>query len=194
MASSPIDSLSQRVVYITFCHSIDEKQACFLMQLCSEIVSKEHPDILYLILSSTGGSVDYGITLYNFLRALPCILVTHNIGTIESIANIVFLAGEQRLAAKRARFLLHGIFWHPAASTIIANAQISELRSRFCDDEDNIKSIIMERTALKEDQIRDFFLTGESRSPEFAKEVGIISSIDELKIQRGRTLIISNPA
>lgn len=180
----------QRIAYISFADVIDDKRAKGLMQVCAEF--SRDADILYLMLSSPGGSVDLGITLYNYLRALPCFVVTHNIGSVESIANVVFLAGELRLAAPHSRFLLHGIFWQPPAGATLIPSQMAEAGTRFRDDETRIKEILLSRTGMKADQVDGFFRFGESKTAQFAKEVGIISDVSDPKIRRGSQFFSCN--
>ncbi|WP_155837415.1 ATP-dependent Clp protease proteolytic subunit [Herminiimonas sp. CN] len=50
------------------------------------------------------GSTDQGFALYNFLRSLPIPLKTHNIGDVESIAVVVFLASTKRFTCPHSRF------------------------------------------------------------------------------------------
>jgi ATP-dependent protease ClpP protease subunit len=182
MTTNPIP---QKVAYINFTGQIDEKNTKGLMQLYADIVRQEKPDILYTLLSSPGGLIDLGITLFNFLRALPCHIIMHNIGSVESIANVVFLAGESRFATPNSRFLLHGVFWQPPAGVTIIPSQIAEQGTRFRDDEARIKDILLARTSMTAEQIDGYFRFGESKTAEFAKEVGIISQIIEPKIDRG---------
>ena len=190
--TQPPQPVPQRVAYVNFADVIDDKKTKTFMQVCSEIVTKEQPDVLYLLLSSPGGSVDYGITLYNFLRALPCVVVTHNTGSIESVANIIFLAGEWRFACPASRFLLHGVFWQPPAGNPIPSAQLSELTDRFRHDEERIREILMSRTWLTTEQIDAYFRSGESKTAEFAKESGIISEIVAAKVRRGSSFFSCN--
>lgn len=62
-------------------------------------------------ISSQGGETAAGFTAYNFLKSLPVTLRTHNISNIESIANVIFLAGSERFANPISRFLLHPLLW-----------------------------------------------------------------------------------
>jgi len=50
-----------------------------------------------------------GVTLYNFIRSLPVKTIMHNIGIIDSIANVVFLAANERYANPSSSFLFHGV-------------------------------------------------------------------------------------
>jgi ATP-dependent protease ClpP protease subunit len=52
-----------------------------------------------------------GFAIYNLLQSLPYEVHTHNIGAIQSIANVVFLAGDRRTAAPESSFMLHGFTW-----------------------------------------------------------------------------------
>ena len=49
--------------------------------------------------------------LYNYLQALQGGLkvTMHNIGNIDSIANVIFLSGGQRFASPNASFHFHGV-------------------------------------------------------------------------------------
>ena len=38
---------------------------------------------VYLALSTPGGDVAQGITLYNLLRGMPFKLITHNVGNVD---------------------------------------------------------------------------------------------------------------
>lgn len=62
-------------------------------------------------ISSQGGETTAGFTAYNFLKSLPITIRTHNISNVESIANILFLAGAERFANPLSRFLLHPLLW-----------------------------------------------------------------------------------
>lgn len=64
---------------------------------------------LHLCLSTPGGSVEHGISVYNTLKALPIKIITYNIGQINSIGNVIFLAGEERYASSVSSFMFHGV-------------------------------------------------------------------------------------
>jgi ATP-dependent Clp protease, protease subunit len=53
-----------------------------------------------------------GMSIGEFMRALPVKVTTHNIGQIDSIANVIFAAGTTRYASKNASFLFHGVTMH----------------------------------------------------------------------------------
>lgn len=98
-----------KTIYVNFYDSIDPVKAKHIMAFLSEVVSKEQPDNIYCLFSSPGGSVESGIVLYNFIRSLPVELIMHNTGSIDSIANIVFLSANTRYTSVHSSFLFHGI-------------------------------------------------------------------------------------
>ncbi|MCR4236590.1 ATP-dependent Clp protease proteolytic subunit [Escherichia coli] len=66
---------------------------------------------LNIYISSPGGDLVAGFTAYHFLKALPIPVKTHNLSNVESVANIIFLAGSERKANPGSRFLLHPFHW-----------------------------------------------------------------------------------
>ncbi len=137
-----------KVTYVSYYDVINEQKTRSLMEACAQAIAKTAPDQLYFLFSSTGGSVDAGIALYHYLRALPVPVVMHNTGSIVSIANVVFLAGDQRYAAPHASFLLHGITWNFAQNTTLTWTQLQEIVSNFRSSEARMTGIIKERTSL----------------------------------------------
>ncbi len=146
---------------------------------------------LYLSISSTGGFIDPAITIYNFLRSLPCNIVTHNIGTVDSTAIIPFLAGSIRNASPFSKFLIHGIFWCPPGGQFYPLAQVDEFHTRLNHDAARLRSILHERTSLPDEAIDRMFLSGETMNPGTAKKFDIISDIAEFVIEPGSTVFTS---
>src|SRR5580693_3728642 len=66
---------------------------------------------IQLRLSSEGGFNNAGFTCYHFLRAITVPLTIHNLGSVESMAVPIFLAGQTRLALPHSRFMLHALHW-----------------------------------------------------------------------------------
>ena len=74
-----------------------------------------------LLISSPGGSVFAGLTAYHYLKGIPAEIITHNFGTADSIATVIFCAGVKRYAVPQGRFLLHGV-----AANLPPNTQLQE--------------------------------------------------------------------
>lgn len=156
-----------------------------LMNLCSQIIAQKKPDVLYFLFSSPGGSVNAGITFYNFLRSLPAEIVMHNTGSIDSVATVVFLAGERRYAAKHSSFLFHGIQRNIPKDTRFRSTDLKEQLSGLELNESKLIGIISERCELTEGEIRDLFQQGESKDLAFALEKKIINEIRNPQVPKG---------
>ncbi len=52
-----------------------------------------------ILISSPGGSVQHGLSAYNYLKGIPAKITTHNFGIVDSIAMLscYIVAGQKRL-------------------------------------------------------------------------------------------------
>jgi ATP-dependent Clp protease protease subunit len=180
-------------VYLSFHQGIDPQSVNRFMTLCTQILQQYQPQKLYILFSSGGGSVDSGVTLYNFLRGLSCEIVTHNIGSIDSIANAIFLAGKDRYATPNSAFLFHGVTWGFAQGANLTYPQMQETLSRFDAAEQLFAGILVDRTKFQAEEVRELFRQGESRDPSFAKSKGVIHDIKDVSIEPGAP-VFSVPA
>ncbi len=185
MPMSSQDSPSPSVpeyFYLNFSSEIQERSVNALMGACAEIVAKKHSRSIYLMFSSSGGSVEHGITLYNYLRALPCGLVMHNLGSVQSVATVIFHAADVRYAVPYSTFMFHGIQWQSNGPMVLSHMQVEEIKSGFVHSEDRFAGIICGRCKLTESEIRALFIKGETKDTAFALEKGIIQEVREFKI------------
>ncbi len=162
------------------------------MALITEILRKEKPNILYFIFASSGGVVDAGVALYNFLKSIPVEIVMHNIGSIDSIANVIFVAGKKRFAVEHSTFLFHGVTITINGSQRLALPQINEIRDRIHKDHNKIAGIICDNTKISEKSLKNLFTQGETKSVEFALEKGIIHKIKPLQIPKDSIVVSIN--
>jgi len=179
-------------IYVNYFDSITDAKTKAFMAVCSDIVAKHKPRTIYFLFSSVGGQVNAGVTLYNFLRSLPVEVVMHNTGSIDSIANVVFLAASKRYAAKHSSFLFHGITWSFQQGAALTFAQLQETVSAFKREEGKIAGIMAERSKLTESEIRELFLQGESKDLQFAIDKGIIHEVREPVVPKDAPLITVN--
>src|SRR6266516_1008548 len=98
----------------------------------------------------------------------------HNTGSIDSIANVVFLAADERYANPHSTFLLHGIHWNFAQGAQLSWAQLQETVGRFKADESRMASIISDRTSVTSEELQTLFRQGETKDLAFAKSKGLI--------------------
>jgi ATP-dependent protease ClpP protease subunit len=141
---------------------------------------------LTFLISSSGGSTEEGFALYHFLRSLPLKLTTHNIGTIASIANIVFLSGAARLSCENSRFMFHDFTWTYAQETLDRD-HIRERAESLNADASQFVEICKRHTSLTNADFESLQLLSKPTIiiPNRAKEMGIIQEIADAKIASG---------
>lgn len=121
------------------------------------------PDIPILILiNSCGGSVSYGFSIYNKIRALPNPVYTLITSCCHSIANIIYLSVpfESRFAFNYTSF-----FIHPATSCSSERHSKSDYIEEIQELEiinSNIREIINNETKISNDVLDDIFIKGNS--------------------------------
>ncbi|MEJ5266147.1 MAG: ATP-dependent Clp protease proteolytic subunit, partial [Bacteroidales bacterium] len=101
---------------------------------------------LHLLISSPGGSVFHGISLYNFLRGAPIEVWTYNFGSVDSIGVVIFCAGKKRISVPHARFLIHGVRFNFSGNASFDEKQIEEHLKSIRIDQQNIARIIADTT------------------------------------------------
>lgn len=176
--------MSLPTAHINFIAEIIPKTVEALMGITSDLVNRGHRE-LYLALSSPGGSVSDGVALYNYLRSLPVKLTTHNIGSVNSIGNIVFLAGSRRLACAHTTFMFHGVSLQTQAPQAFERKSLREHLSSIESDEKRIAGIVAERTKLTQSAIDNFFLEAKTLSAEDAVADSIVHEIAQLSVPQG---------
>lgn len=112
------------------------------------------PDIeaLEILMSSEGGDLNSGFTAYNYIRSVPIKTTTINMGSVESIAMIPFLAGSERRAVANARFVIHNFTWTFPNVPIDLN-RVAERNDSLQTDIERYMSIYLERTQEAEKPI-----------------------------------------
>lgn len=171
---------------INFSGPINTLTAERIRDTCLQVLSQGASEIR-LHISSEGGSTLHGFTLYHFLRSIPVPLVIHNIGNIDSIAVIVFLAGTVRLASPHSRFLIHPLQWGFNSGTV-DHSRLREYVSSLDNDLERYVQIFEERTqgAQESLDIRTH-LSGHEQvvTPAVALASGIATEIAEAAMLEG---------
>ncbi len=140
---------------------------------------------LTILISSPGGQLIPGFALYNQLLGIPTDLTIHNIGSVNSIANAIFLAGKKRYATESATFLFHGTQWGVAQATEIPRTQLFEILQSLDADEKRLRDIIVEKTKLSADEVTELLASGVTKDAAFALDKGFIDDIIEFSLPGG---------
>ena len=176
-------------VYLGLFSSIESSTAeRFIDTVCNKIPADTKT--LYILFSSSGGSVSAGFVIYNFLRSLPYTIIMHTIGSVDCIGMVLFLAGKQRYATDNATFLLQRITSHPGESET-PNAAKNRL-SCVTVEQTKIRDITLERTDLTEKQFDKLFAQGKCETAKFALQKKLIHAIRPCPFPKEHVYIIKN--
>ncbi len=172
-------------VYLSFTAEINAKTTQSLLAGCAKYAN-EGVQCIYLLLSTPGGQVREGITCYNVLRALPIKLITHNTGYVDSVGNVVFLAGEERFCSPNATFMFHGVGMPVFANTRLEGKQVEDLRDSLRADTAKISAVIESRATFpNRGTIDRLFFQQRTKDAAFAKKNGLVHDIRDIKIPPG---------
>lgn len=60
---------------------------------------------IHLLISSPGGSVFHGLSIYNYLKGAPIEVDTYNFGSVDSIGVVIFCAGKKKILSSPCEIL-----------------------------------------------------------------------------------------
>lgn len=132
---------------------------------------------LNLLISSPGGSVFHGISLYNFLKGAPIKVWTYNFGSVDSIGVVIFCAGEKRISVPHARFLIHGVRVNFSGNTSFDEKEIEEHLKSLKIDQQNIARIIADTTQKPTNKVEEDMNNRTTLNPNEAKDYGLVHEI-----------------
>lgn len=165
------------IAYIYFlCEINQQSMQSTVSALTSDL--NDNIDTLYFIINTNGGSVAYGIALYNFLKSLPHRIIMHNMSEVDSIGNVVFMAGDERYATENATFLIH-----PVNTNVKNELHYSDLKEKMSsvnNDTKRIKKIILDNTDMDPDDLASLLNSGKVKTSEYALNKKIIHEIRDL--------------
>lgn len=171
--------------YISFSSDITPISITGLLAACTQ-VANEGVQTIYLMIATPGGGVDAGFNGYNVLRGLPPKIITHNVGNIDSIGNVLFLAGEERYACANATFMFHGVVWEIPGQARLQSKELDEITQAVTSSNNRIADTMEERAAFdSRDEIDQLFRQAQWKDAAFAKDKGIIHDIRDVTVPPG---------
>ena len=181
MSTAPSQAPIQQPLVIWFSAQIDQTSTDTLMTALVTAFNQGIRDVT-LLLSTNGGNVMNGMTLFNFLTGLPINLTTHNVGNVDSIGNAVFLAGKRRRACAHSTFMYHGVAWGSQGPANLSEHALIEILANVQSDQRRIANLFVERTRLTQETAHGMFVRAETKTAQEALESGIVHEICEVQI------------
>ena len=179
---SPIESTLHKHRMITLFGEINQDVARATVNKLLAL-AYENDEPITMMISSPGGHVESGDSIFDTMRFIKPIVRTVGTGWVGSIATHIYLspAREHRFSLPSTRFLIHqpsGGFGGDASDIEIHAREIMRTRER-------INQIIADQTGqtlakVSEDTERDFWMSVEE-SVAYGLVGKIVHSIDELK-------------
>jgi ATP-dependent Clp protease, protease subunit len=143
-----------------------------------------------LLISSPGGSVFHGLTLYNYLKGLPIEINTYNFGSVDSIGVIIFCAGKKRYSVPHSRFLIHGVKFNINGQVSMDEKQIEEHLKSVKIDQQNIARVIADTSGKPMHKIEEDMHNRTTLNPQEAKDYGLVHEIKSELIPLDADLVV----
>jgi len=140
---------------------------------------------VYILISSGGGDVFEGLSMASLLKSLPIKVTMHNIGQTDSVANVIFAAGDVRHASPNASFLFHGVVITLGQPQLL-ESQLHESYKTAIRLREDIAKNFSTYSGVALDEVNNLMIDGATiLSAEQAQLKGIIHSICEPDIASG---------
>jgi len=174
--------------YIKFYAPVTGNTAIQLQQIVENMLRQGLTN-LHLLLSTPGGSVHDGISIYNFLKGLPIEINTYNFGSVDSIGVVIFCAGQNRFSVPHARFLLHPVSMQVLANQAFDEPLIAERLNALKSDQSNIAKVISATINKTVVEVEKLIHARTSLEPEQAQDKGLVTEIKSSLIPAGANII-----
>jgi len=171
-------------VYISFHAEVNQTTSEALLSVVAQQMGEGRREV-HLLLSTPGGLVANGLGIYNTLRALPIGLSTYNVGSVNSIGNIIYLAGERRVASRSSSFMFHGVGLDILQRTRFEERNLLEHLDSIRTDQRLLAGIISERTGIGPEEAEGLFLRQAFVGSEEAKTRGIVHEVGDVHVPEG---------
>jgi ATP-dependent Clp endopeptidase proteolytic subunit ClpP len=162
--------------YIRFMAPVIPQTTDKLLQIIDKKIKDKYEKV-HIMISSPGGSVFHGLSLYNFLKGAPIEVFTYNFGSVDSIGVIVFCAGHKRFSVPHARFLIHGVRFNISGNASFDEKQIEEHLKSIKIDQHNIARIIADTAQKPAHKVEEDMNNRITLNPTEAKEYGLVHEI-----------------
>ena len=168
--------LQQQTFYVKFFAPVIPETVAALMQVVDGKL-QQGARKMGLLISTPGGDVFQGLSVYNYLKGIPLEIVTHNFGSADSVGVVLFCAGTHRLSVPHARFLLHGVMCNFPQPMSLEEMQLEERLKGLQIDTGNIARIVADTVKKDRKEILEAMRSRTTLYPEEAVRYGLVHEI-----------------
>lgn len=165
-----------RETYIRFMAPVMPQTTDSLLRIIDKKINDKF-DRIHLMISSPGGSVFHGLSIYNFLKGAPIEVYTYNFASVDSIGVVMFCAGDKRYSVPHARFLIHGVQINFQGNQSLDEKGLEEKLNGLKIDYQNIARVISSTTRKKPETVENDMNKRITLDPQQAKEYGLVDTI-----------------
>lgn len=162
--------------YIRFMAPVDARTTSSLFQIFDQSL-KQKVERLHLMLSSPGGTVFHGLSIYNFLKGAPVEIYTYNFGIVDSIGVVIFCAGSKRFSVPHARFLIHGVQANFVGNQSLDEKDLEERLKGLQVDYKNIARVIADTAQKPTDKVLEDMNNRTTLNPQEARDYGLVHEV-----------------
>lgn len=174
--------------YVHFSKAIDAHSVHELITTMLALSNGQDRDVT-LFLNSNGGNVVAGIHCYNIVSPLPINLTVHNVGNVDSIANVIFLSGSRRLCSAPSTFMFHSVGFDQPGPIRLEERNLRQWLDSVVADNKRMGGIIATRTNLTERRAGALFREQRVRNADWALRHGFVHQICDPQIPAGANII-----
>lgn len=132
-------------------------------------------------LCSHGGSPEQALYVANIIRGFPIPVHIHNVATVQSAANLIFLAGHKRFADPKATFMFHRTVLSTQPSSM--TAETLEMHANGAKNSDEITLAWLREASGQPASVFQGILAGDRlHSAAEGKTLGFIDAIRPLEV------------
>lgn len=176
--------------YVYFGKPVNVDTISALIIACRTLTTENDPsgnplwDKIHLTIASGGGAITPGFAAYNELKALPIELTTHNVGSVDSAAILIFMAGSKRLANKASGFLFHESTWNYSGQGEVTLTTAGNAKKWLETYEGMQTEIVSDRTGIRTKEVLKMMREGTCVRSDEAITLGLVDSVQEFSMPR----------
>lgn len=163
-------------LYVRFMAPVLPQTTAQLFQIVDRAIQAK-VERLHFMISSPGGSVFHGLSIYNFLKGVPFETYTYNFGSVDSIGVVIFCSGARRFSVPHARFLIHGVQFNVQGNAAFDEKGLEEHLKSLRIDQENIARVIADTSGKPLHKIEEDMNARTTLTPQQAKDYGLVHEI-----------------
>ena len=137
---------------------------------------------LTVAISSMGGHISSGVGICNALKSLSFEVNTHNFGSVDSIANVIFSAGKKRFVNASSTFMFHGAGFESNPQERLEEKNLKEKLDTIKAEHQRMSKILSSSSTLTERQWLNLFRNQNTKNADWAIKCGFATGQQEFLI------------